>query len=409
MNIEIVAIGNEVLSGFTINTNAAFLSERLLDEGWKTSRHTVLPDDPASLRSGLNEALARNEIVIATGGLGPTCDDLTRAIAAELFDSDFRRDEEIIADLKKRYGEFFETINDQATVPVKAHVLKNSVGTAPGLVFSENGKILMLLPGVPPEMRAMWQNEALPYLKAHLPKQERYFFKRMNIFDMSESVVDKHLRQLQEQYFDVEFGIYPGQKVLGVHLMTKAKDSDTAMARLKVPYEYLLNQFRENFFDSASGKISESVHEYFLKNGLTLAAAESCTGGSVASALTKLPGASQYFLGSIVAYSNDMKIKLLDVPEKLIQEKGAVSEEVVAAMLQGLYSKTSCDYAIAVTGIAGPTGGTPEKPVGTVWCAAGKRGTSPKVWKFFARGNREMVIERSVNVVLAGLLGIVKV
>lgn len=404
MKIEIVAIGNEVLSGFTVNSNAAFMSEELLKEGWRVSRHTVLPDDLKELHDGLSEALARNQLVITTGGLGPTCDDLTRGVAAKLFHSDFRFDEGVAAELRKRYGANFSTLQDQATVPSKAQVLKNSVGTAPGLIFQNEQSTLILLPGVPPEMKAMWSDQVVPYLRKRFANYPKYHYKNLNFFDLPEPTVDAVLRQLQPKYPDVEFGIYPGQMLLEVRMLTLSDNASKAMSVLDKPYHELLDQFSIHAFESSSGKIEETVHSMFLKSKLTLAAAESCTGGSLAARLTKIPGASQYFLGSVVAYSNELKINLLGVPEIVLKDKGAVSEEVVLSMLQGLFSKLSCDYAVAVSGIAGPSGGTPEKPVGTVCCAVGRRNKQPKTWTFHARGNREMIIERSTNILQAGLI-----
>lgn len=404
MKIEIVAIGNELLSGFVINTNAAFISEGLLKEGLKTQRHTVLPDDAETLRKGLEDALERSDLVICTGGLGPTCDDITRNVAAGIFQSGFRYDEETASELKRRYGDYLISVDDQSTVPSKALLLKNNVGTAPGMVFQQNGKTLILLPGVPPEMKAMWVDQVVPYMRSQFPALERIFNKRLSLMGLRESTVDIVLRELLQKHPNVEFGIYPGQMVLGVNISTIDKDPASAMKRLETSFEVLMEKFGENVYDSPSGKIEEAVHHRFLKDKATLAVAESCTGGSVAAHLTKLPGSSQYFLGSIVAYSNAAKTQLLGVPELLLAEKGAVSEEVVRSMLNGVFSKTPCDYGIAVSGIAGPSGGTLEKPVGTVWLGVGRRDSEPRLWQLRAYGNREMVIQRSVNILLGGLL-----
>lgn len=406
MNIEIIAIGNEVLGGFTVNTNAAFISKSLLEEGFRVNRHMVLPDEEEQLRTGLKEALNRSDLVICTGGLGPTCDDITRKIAAQLFDSDFHYDHKIAEDLKKRFGDSLPSIIDQATLPSKAGILKNTVGTASGLIFKNQTTTLVLLPGVPPEMRAMWINSVLPYVKSNLPEMERYFYKKLYFIGVLENDVDKVLRQLQQRYSEVEFGIYPEQMILSVQLSAKADNFENAMAKLKWPYEDLKSQFSSNIFEAPSGKIEDAVHQRFLKKKSTLAIAESCTGGALSARLTKNSGASQYFLGSFVVYSNELKSEVLGVSEKVIQEKGAVSRETVEGLLKGLFTKTACDYGVAVSGVAGPSGGTSEKPVGTIWCAVGKRGTPPIIWQSRAYGNRETIIEGSVNIVLGGLLKI---
>lgn len=408
MEIEVIAIGNEILSGFTINTNASYLSQQLLKEGFLVTRHTVLPDQPSLLRHGLSEALKCNQLVITTGGLGPTCDDLTKAIAAELFDSEFYYNEEIALDLKKRYGNYLPSLENQATVPHKAILLKNSVGTAPGFIFEKQQCVLILLPGVPPEMKEMFSAHVLPYIKSRYQNKKRSYGKRIHFFNLPEIAVDPTLRLLQTAHPEISFGIYPSLGILGVDLRVEAESEVSAFAILNKPLHTIIEQFKAYLFTAPSGKLEEAVHQIFSQNKLTLAAAESCTGGAFSSRLTQLSGSSAYFLGSIVAYSNSLKSSLLAVPESLIASKGAVSEEVVHAMWKGLMDKVNSDYAVAITGIAGPTGGSQNKPIGTVWCAVGKRNHPPHIWRLEARGNREMIIERSVNALLAGLLEITR-
>lgn len=406
MSIELISIGNEVLAGYTLNSNAAYIGQQLLSEGYRVLRNTVLPDSTNLLRQGISEAIHRSRLVIATGGLGPTCDDLTREIAAELFDSDFQYSKELADELKKRYGNF-PTLDNQALIPSKAIILKNAYGTASGLIFnaSFNSKptTLILLPGVPAEMKGMLP-QVLDYIKSNRLIPTKHYSKQIHFHGLSEAAVDPLLRQLIKQYPAVEFGIYPSQGLLSVLLMLESGNEALALAQLEEPYRTITSQFSANVFETTSGKLEEAVHKLFVNAGITLCAAESCTGGTFSSRLTALAGSSQYFMGSIVAYSNELKIRLLGVSEQLIQEKGAVSEEVVKEMLSGIMKVTNCDYGVAVTGIAGPTGGTSEKPIGTVWCAVGKKGEVPYAWKLQAHGNREMVIDRSVNALLSELL-----
>lgn len=404
MEIEIIAIGNEILSGFITNSNAAFIGQQLLNAGLRTTRHSVLPDDPVRLRQGLIEALSRSQLVITTGGLGSTCDDNSREIAAEIFQSDFRFDDSISDDLIKRYGPDFPTIKNQSTVPSKAIILRNAVGTAPGFIFRNSKSTLIMLPGIPEEMKTMWQNGALPFIRENFAKTKKNYIKRLHLFDTSEAVVDKEIRPLIEKHPNVEFGIYPGFGALSVQFSAFADNEAEALKLIDPPFNAIKTHFAQVLFEAPSGKIEEAVHLHFVRKGYTLSAAESCTGGRLASMLTAIPGASQYFLGSIVAYSNSFKTDFLGVPDELLQEKGAVSEDVVREMLSGLLQRTKSDFGVAITGIAGPDGGTPEKPVGTVWCAVGHRSGIVQAWMFKARGNREMVINRSVNVVLSRLL-----
>ena len=404
MNVQVIAIGNEVLTGAITNTNAAFISQALLKEGYRVVRHLVLPDDPVLLEKGLAEALQQTPIVITTGGLGPTLDDLTRQIAGKLFSSEFYVDPEILSSLTARYGSGFSTLTDQATVPHNAVVLKNSLGTAPGFIFRSENSMLIILPGVPQEMKALLEEQVIPYLRQLFPKENTRYSKALHLFGVPENHVDPFLRQIQKEYPHIECGIYPGQGILSVQLTVHAKSEQTAWDILDPPLQMLQQTFHTNAFFSPTGKLEEAIQHSFIKKGLTLSAAESCTGGHFSARLTQITGASAYFLGSLVTYSNALKMELLGVPEELLKEKGAVSKEVASYMLQGLLERTRSDYGVAVTGIMGPTGGTEKKPIGTVWCAVGRRDEKAKVWEFFARGNRAMAMERTVNILLSELL-----
>jgi nicotinamide-nucleotide amidase len=403
MEIEIIAIGNELLSGNITNTNAAFISQELLKEGWRVNRQTVLPDDPERLRAGVEEALNRNRLIITTGGLGPTCDDLSRAVVADLFQSDFHYDESLGNDLISRYGNLPNVI-DQATVPSKAQILQNPVGTAPGLIFVEYGVTLIMLPGVPIEMKTLWSLHVMPYIREHFGQVRKYFFRKLNLIGIIEPVADKVLRELSQIYPNVEYGIYPSQGTLSIHLTAQTENQAAADELIAPAFETIKERFSSYLFEATSGKIEEAIHDHFIQNGLTLSIAESCTGGNLSARLTALPGSSQYFLGSVVSYSNQLKSDLLGVPDSLLKEKGAVSEEVVNAMLKGILESTGSDYGIALTGIAGPTGGTLEKPVGTVWCAVGSKSGERQSWLLRIKGNREMIIERSIISALGKLL-----
>ena len=364
----------------------------------------MLPDTLKHLRNGLQEALARSQVVIATGGLGPTCDDVTRTAAAELFGSDFYLNEELLAELKQRYGNRPISLENQATVPRKAEILPNGVGTAPGFLFKSESALLFLLPGVPHEMKKMLEEHVLPYLLKTILPTARQYVRTLHLMNLPESAVDPELRRIKEAYPMVDAGIYPSLGLVTVHLKTTASTEKEAQALLEKPFLELAERFAMNQLAPPSGTIEEAVHMKFINKGLTLSIAESCTGGAIANRLVRLPDASKYFLGSLVTYSNALKTRILGVPEQLIQDKGAVSEEVVKAMVSGLLAQTGSDYGIAVSGIAGPGGGTPEKPVGTIWAAICQNGGEPHAWMFRGFGSRDMIIERTVNAVLAQLL-----
>lgn len=402
--VEVVAIGEEVLSGMTVNTNAAFISQELLKAGLSVHRHSVLSDDPVVLGEGLQEALNRSQIIICTGGLGPTLDDCTRQVAAKLFESDFSYFEEIEAELKTRYGTVLVSLRDQATLPSKAKLLKNPIGTACGLVFRDHRGLLILMPGVPVEMRKMLVEQVIPYLIQIFPVEKRWNSLSIHLYGISESGVDPLLRQLKEKYSNVEFGIYPNLGLLTVQVKCLANSEENAKKLLLPIYNQIKEAFAKHVYESPSGKIEETVQQLFIERGYTLSLAESCTGGAIAERLTSLSGSSAYFVGGIVAYSNELKQTILGVSEQTLKEKGAVSPEIAEEMLTGVLELTKSDFAISVTGIAGPTGGTVEKPVGTIWAAIGGRERKPYVWQVPARGNREMIIQRSVNAVLFALL-----
>lgn len=397
MLVELIAIGGEILRGAIVNSNAAFISKTMQIHGWKISRHTVLPDDHAQLKAGLQEALQRSDIVITTGGLGPTCDDITRSVAAELFDSPFHYDEKIAADLKKRFSDKLISLEDQATVPSKAHILLNRVGTAPGFAFLRHQKCLIMLPGVPEEMKVMFTEQAIPYLAKHFSSHQ-VFHKILHLCLASESQVDLVLRKLIAKYPSVDFGIYPFWGFLSLSI------ASTNSSQLEKAEQELLAHYNDSIYSTdPEATIESTLHTLFVQKKKTLACAESCTGGMIAQRLTSIPGASDFFLGSFVTYSNALKRDILNVSENALNTRGAVSAEVVQEMLQGVFAKTTADYAIAVSGIAGPSGATPDKPVGTVWVGVGERGKTPEVTRWQLPGNRLTINIGATNRALAAL------
>lgn len=397
MKIEIISIGDEILKGRIINTNASFLSHLLQKNGYSVSRQTTLPDHKELLSLGLKEALSRSDLVICTGGLGPTLDDLTREAAADVFNSDFYIDQNLAGELKKRYQDRYHAVEDQARIPRKATAFYNPVGSAPGLVFSEGGKTLILLPGVPKEMESLFLEQVIPFLQKKWPVHQTKKMVQLNFCMVYESLLDPLLRRLSSHYPLVEAGIYPGHGFLCVCLLSSDADQISSFQK------GLEEHFGNYLFSASSGKIEEALMAWFVKHQKTVAFAESCTGGMLASHVTSLSGASHYFLGSFVVYSNAMKEQILGVSKETLQSHGAESEETVREMLEGVFKRTTADYAIAVSGVAGPSGGSNELPVGTIWAAVGERGKSPDVGKFIARGSRETIILTTTNYLLGAL------
>lgn len=371
--IEIVSIGAELLTGQTVNTNASAISKNLLKRGFGVSYVTTVPDHHDSMKRAIEEAMNRASVVITTGGLGPTGDDITRITLAEIFGKKLVYDENVAAELERRYGKELETLADQATVIEGAHVIPNPLGTAPGFILKKEENTVIVLPGVPVQMQEMLEKSVIPYLEE---TQKRHLFEHaVYLFLMSEQHVDPFLRSLEAKNPKVEFGICPSYGTLSIYLRAQAQSQEEAEERFAPILFALREKFKHRIFSEKHHDIEYAVHEQFIARGLTLACAESCTGGRIASRLTKISGCSDYFLGSLVTYSNHMKTTVLGVKPETLNTHGAVSRETVIEMVLGTLSLSSADYALAVSGIAGPTGGTEEKPVGTVWGAIGhKRG-----------------------------------
>lgn len=401
--VEIVAIGNEILQGKITNTNASYLSESLAKMGIPVGLHLSLPDDKNKIVKALSEALDRSMLVITTGGLGPTIDDLTIPSVAEIFDSPLAFNQEVADDLKRRFGSFPISLENQATLPTKAKILPNKIGTASGLYFEEGGRKLIVLPGVPYEMRHLFETQVTPLLKQIFNKSVEPVTANLLFANLTEGQVDPSLRDLFESDPDLELGIYPSLGLLTLTLKMKAELKD-AKKRVEAAKNQLRDKFKDHFISETRLTLEEAILDLMTSRNWTLSLAESCTGGSIAARLVSVSKASRYFLGSLVCYSNQMKQELLNVSPKILEEQGAVSELCAKAMLKGLLEKTGSDWGVSITGIAGPDGGTKEKPVGTVWIAIGQKGKAPLIKKYsMISGDRTLVIERSVNAALSAL------
>lgn len=397
--IELVAIGDEVLHGYTVNGNASFIAQTLLEHGFVTVRHTVVGDDEKRVAEVLQEALQRGSLVITTGGLGPTCDDWTRKIIADLFDLRLVEPKGLRERLILLFGKDFATLENQVLQVEGAHLFENRLGTASGFVV--NGVIC--LPGVPQEMREMLVKEVVPYLQARMPVENRLFIQPIHFHTLKEPEVDAVLRLLHEKMPDVSYGIYPGYSTVTVHLLCYASSEREKMRLLAPAEKMLLEHFGAFQYKSALGKLSEALHERLLQKGMSLSLAESCTGGALSASFVQYPDASKYLQGSIVSYSNKSKKELLGVDPELFNTVGAVSTEVTHMMATGAKKRFSTDIAVAVSGILGPGGATSTKPVGTV-CVTIVIGDLPAYsWTMHLVGNRATILERTVQAIHAQL------
>lgn len=393
LTAEIVSIGNELLNGSTINSNATFISAKLKGAGIRVNRHTAIPDKKEIIIETLSESLSCASLVIATGGLGPTVDDLTREAIAELMETPLEYNEKLASELEKRFGAI-DSLENQATVPKSADLLVNAIGTAAGLVFIKGSAVLVILPGVPLEMELMLEKQVLPYLEKVFPPQLLKTSEKLYFYHLFESSVDPLLRELEKQFPELEIGIYPRYGLLTVHL--EGSSRDVLLAK-----EAIIQQFGKHQYESSDGKIETAIAELFIRNSWTLSLAESCTGGAISARLTQIPGASKYFIGSMVVYSNQLKEKWLHVTT--IEENGAVSKQTSVALAEAIQKETGSSFSIGITGIAGPTGGSESKPVGTVYVAFKKDGQPPKYHLLSAKGDRTLILEQSVNFALGEL------
>lgn len=395
MTLEILSIGNELLTGYTINSNAAVIAQALLPHGFTVDKVTLLPDEVALLKNGIEEAMERSSFVITTGGLGPTGDDLTRDIVAEIFGTTLVKDEEVAKDLIHRFGKNVPTLEDQAMVPKGAEVIANPLGTAPGFILKGKATVIVL-PGVPSQMEAM-----LPHVLEHLEEnhQKSHYVKPLYLSLISEAMVDPYLRTLEKEHPGIEIGICPGHGTLSVYVHGGHPETIAPIC------DQVAEKFKPHVYSTTGKEVEVALHEWMVKNKKTFAAAESCTGGHLAARLTNHPGSSNYFLGSVVSYSNHLKETGLGVSAETLKAHGAVSQEIALEMVRGIQKLTDADYAISTTGIAGPDGGTPEKPVGTVWSAihTPKKTFSGLIPIKESARNRALMIEYTITYLLASL------
>ena len=402
MKAEIIAVGSELLTPFRLDTNSLFLTAELNKLGVRVIHKAVVGDSPEEMRSSFSQALGRAELIVSSGGLGPTDDDRTRGTVADLMGRKLRLDEKVLQHIQerfRRFGRAMPQINErQAMVPEGAEVLPNPRGTAPGLWLEANGHIVVLLPGVPAELRALFDAEVRPRL-AKLNHQERLFTRELRIWGLTESEVDQRVSPLYTLYPHTDTTILASPTGIQLHPSIWSNDAAHAEKILAEIVNRMSLALGENLFSTAGESIEEVVARVLTENRATIAVAESCTGGMLAERLTNVPGSSSYFLGGVVCYSNEMKTSLVGVPKELIEAKGAVSPEVALALADGIRKRAGSTLGVGITGIAGPTGGTPEKPVGLVYIAlADQQGPREKMFRF--PGDRERIRQYATQTAL---------
>ena len=433
MQIEIVAIGDEIVSGRVINSNAAFISSKLFLAGYPTDRQVVCGDDQI-IRS-LRESFKNADVVIVTGGLGPTLDDKTKKSVASLFKTPLVIDQKWKKELVKR-GLKNPFLENQALIPKGALVLPNDLGTAPGLILKKQKQLLILLPGVPGEMQVIFDQWVIPFFKKAFPLKQKLLTEEVNLGPLKEIEVAPFLEEMAKKERarkgkeeKVQIGIYPHYATVKIVFTLKSPFSKKVVAKARTRLlsfkkkieimfaPYVFGPTTSNVLgmatpaSSASSKhatLSASLRDLLIKKKKTLAVAESCTGGALSAAITAEEGASKYFLGGLITYNNKLKTSLLKVKPVTLKQHGAVSSETVSEMLKGIFKVTKADFGIAISGVAGPSGGTRQKPVGTVYFAIGQRGKKAEIIQLDFPPKRSEVINFATSFALSRLWGKIK-
>ena len=370
--VEIVAIGDELLSGATVDSNAARIARELEPIGLRVTHKATVRDTVAAIADAVRDGLGRSGVVITTGGLGPTKDDVTKSAVASVLGRPLQFREDLWEALQRRWsrrGKIPETNKTQAEVPVGAEVLPNPRGTAPGLAVDCELGICIMLPGPPHEMQHILTESVTPFLAARAdPAARKPFRRHLRTAGIAESAIGERVADQLED-LPIEVAYLPEIDGNDVRLSAWAVDESEVGKSLEEAVRRLHALLGLHIYAEGARDLAEVVGDLLLERGMTVAVAESCTGGLVAQRLSERPGASEYFWGSMVAYDNRAKVELLGVSEEALERHGAVSQETVLEMVDGASKRSGAAVAIAVTGIAGPTGGTEEKPVGTVWLA----------------------------------------
>ena len=403
MRAEIIIVGEEILSGQTIDSNSAYIARKLANVGIEVVHKTTVGDRHDDMTEAIKTAWNRSAVTIMTGGLGPTTDDVTKNAICAAFDRKLVLQDEILRKLE----DLFRTRNmkmpamaqSQALQPQGADLINNPVGTAPGIVFQDSERFFAALPGVPAEMEAIIDQSIIPYLSKR-PGRNHIVLRRIRTIGITETGIAELITDLEPTSDKVRLAYLPSYKGVDLRVTAISANESEAVESADSLAKAITSRIGDYVFTNTDESMPEIVGKLLRAKGKTVATAESCTGGLIAKMLTDLAGSSDYFRGSVVSYANDVKEKVLKVPREILIAKGAVSHEVAEAMASGVLTLAGTDYAISVTGVAGPGGGTAEKPVGLVFVGyADKSGkVSSEQLKLF--GTRERIRERSAMMAL---------
>ncbi|MFV0470840.1 MAG: competence/damage-inducible protein A [Paludibacteraceae bacterium] len=406
--IEIITIGDEILIGQIVDTNSAWMSTELNKSGFQVSQITSIHDDNAQIKNALNQALSKNTIVLITGGLGPTKDDITKDALCEFFDTRLTMDSNVLGNIERLFDKRNIAINEltrrQALVPEGCAVIQNIVGTAPNMWFEQNGKVVVAMPGVPLEMKKAMEDEIIPRLQKKF-HTNNIIHKTVQTYGIGESALALKIADWENSLpKNIHLAYLPHFGIVKLRLSGTGND----ILQLEFEVNQQINglaQILGNTIFAFEDKPIESIVGEKLRIGkLTIATAESCTGGNIAHKMTLVAGSSDYFKGSVVAYSNDVKKSILGVSSHDVEKYGVVSKQVVEQMARKIRELFQTDISVAISGIAGPGGGSEEKPVGTVWIAISKPEYTISQVYHFGNYSREIIIERSTTAALMMVL-----
>jgi nicotinamide-nucleotide amidase len=398
MKAELISIGDELLIGQTINTNASWLGQELSMRGIKVENGVVISDDKTAIENAVDIAIKRADVVIITGGLGPTKDDITKHTLCAYFDTELEINPEVLARVEKFFKDRGRPMLDvniqQAALPKKAKVLHNYHGTASGMWFEKDGSVVISLPGVPYEMKGIMNDEVFPKLKEKFGVSS-VFHKTILFQGIGESFLADQIQEWENKVREegLSLAYLPSPGIVKLRLTSFKGVEDES--KIDEYFQVLKTQFPTHYFGDGQVTLSEVVGDLLRDKKKTVGTVESCTGGSLAASFVSIPGSSDYFQGSFLTYSNELKMKLVNVSSEDLERVGAVSEEVAKQMAENGRKALGVDYCLATTGIAGPDGGTEEKPVGTVWIAvASENGVKAK--KFLFGNHRQRNIDMTV-------------
>ena len=401
MKSEIIVIGDELLIGQVLDTNSKWMATELNKQGWEVTRITTISDEADDIKEAISSAFSRVDVVLMTGGLGPTSDDVTKPVLCNYFGGKMVFDnsvyEQNLRFFASRGLQMNESTRRQAEVPDVCTVIPNPVGTAPGMWFEQGRKVLVAMPGVPNEMRVAMKNEVLDRLRKHYGDHDAILHRTLMVFRNTESGLSERLTQFESELpACIKLAYLPIPGVVRLRLTARGNDEAALLEILDETVQKLRTILGDDIFCEEDTTLAGALGKILLDRDYSVATAESCTGGNIAHEITLLPGSSAYFNGGVVAYSNDLKHRVLGVPQEALEAHGAVSCPVVEAMALGVSRVAGTTCGIATSGIAGPGGATPDKPVGTVWMAVccGEKVVS-ECGHF--TGTRAFIIERATQ------------